>query len=220
MLYIRHLNPKVVNRMLPHAAAFFPHRSVRVIESEGRPPRHERKNYSTLPLIDYAGDYAKCSASLLPYHCDNRYDRHEMSRLGQTKPRRPSQRKGAAWGGGDKQHIVNKGGIEPLLCCDVSLYRAGSSRHIDCVMFIVWEIQLRQQAGEGERGKNKKVKTQKNNKTHRLAHKKSELLVYFSQTFLPSNAELTNSRQAERNSGMTEKSGHHIFTKPHTRRQH
>lgn len=139
---------------------FFPHRSVRVIESEGRPPRHERKNYSTLPLIDSAGDYAKCSTSLLPYHCDSRYDRHEMSRLGQTKPRRQSQRKGAAWGGGDKQHIVNKGGIEPLLCCDVFLYRVGSSRHIDCVMFNVWEIQLRQQAGEkggGERRDRKKI---------------------------------------------------------------
>lgn len=35
-LYIGHLNPKVVNRMLPHAAGFSPHITVRVIESEGR----------------------------------------------------------------------------------------------------------------------------------------------------------------------------------------
>lgn len=219
MLYIRHLNPKVVNRMLPHAAAFFPHRSARVIESEGRPPRHERKNYSTLPLIDSAGDDAKCSTSLLPYHCDSRYDRHEMSRLGQTKPPRQSQRKGAAWGGGDKQHIVNKGGIEPLLCCDVFLYGAGSCRRIDCVMFNVWEMQLRQQAGEKGGGRQEKIR----NTTTDTRTKSRNYWFVFSpnllSTFLASSAELTNSRQAERNSGTTEKSGHRIFTKPHTRQR-
>lgn len=33
-------------------------------------PRHERMNYSTLPLIDSAGDYANSYTSTLLYHCD------------------------------------------------------------------------------------------------------------------------------------------------------
>lgn len=60
-------------------------------------PRHERKNYSTLPLIDSAGDYANSNTSALPCHWDSSYDRHEMSPLGQTKPERQSQWRRGWW---------------------------------------------------------------------------------------------------------------------------
>lgn len=59
-------------------------------------PQHERKNYSTLPLIDSVGDYANSYTSMLLYHWDSGCDRHEMSPLGQTKPKRQSQR-GREW---------------------------------------------------------------------------------------------------------------------------
>lgn len=86
-LYICLLNPMVVNRMSAQARALSAH--VGGVSSEAKAgPRHERQNYSALPLIDSAGDYANSRTAALPNHRGSSSDRHEMSPRRQEKKRR------------------------------------------------------------------------------------------------------------------------------------
>lgn len=147
-------------------------------------PGHERKNYSTLPLIDSAGAYANSYTSTQALSLRQQLWQAWNVTTGTNKA---GETKSVKWRDGDMQHIVREKGKDWTQA--MLWYTAGCSRPVWCCMC--------NKTRWGSNQRNRPTEPWSGDRWLWVC-----LFYIFSNllsTFLPSNLTQTNSGQAERN---------------------